>query len=196
MTYSSYNDNELWNLVQADDPNALRMLFDRYWTKLYATAFKLSRDQEVSQEIVHDIFLNIWQRRHQLVVDSFPHFLVTAVRYQYLNRSRSSKKPLVLVDDYEVFDTLATRNEGELRHLEFDFFKILREYLTPLPKRCREIFFLSRMDHLSNDEIASRLQISKRTVENQLSTALSHLKTALRNHLSIFLSIVLSLLSR
>lgn len=172
---------ELWASIRQDDARAFNLLFDKYWRLLYKTAYSLTRDQEASKEITHDVFLNIWKRRSQLHIDSFPHFLLTAIRYQYYNRMRAAKSPIVLVPDYEKFDRTAYRDEYEGRQAETDLTAAIKEYLTQLPNRCREIFLMSRRDHLSNDEIAHHLNISKRTVENQITYALKLLRQTIRS---------------
>lgn len=172
---------ELWASIRQDDVRAFNLLFDKYWRRLYQTAYSLTRDQEASKEITHDVFLNIWKRRGELHIDSFPHFLLTAIRYQYYNRMRAAKSPIVLVPDYQKLDGTIHRDEYEGRQTEADLTAVIKEYLTQLPNRCREIFLMSRRDHLSNEEIANHLNISKRTVENQITYALKHLRQTIRS---------------
>ena len=81
-------------------------------------------------------------------------------------------------------------NFGQVRLNEQDFEYILKEHLKELPKRCREIFYMSKIQQLSNDEIAKELGIAKHTVENQLTFALKHLKSSIKD-----LSILLILLN-
>jgi len=181
MLISSLSDAELWTAIRMDNAHALNLLFDRYWARLFKTAYNLTHDAEVSKEIVHDVFINIWKRRNLLHISSFPHFLLTAIRYQYYNRMRAAKSPIVWVPDYEYHDTVTLRNEAEIRQDESEFILTLKQYLIPLPKRCQEIFLLSRNDHLTNEEIADQLNISKRTVENQITYALKYLRSVIKN---------------
>ncbi|WP_207421328.1 RNA polymerase sigma factor [Desertivirga brevis] len=183
-------DTELWSSIQSGDSRALQSLLDRYWVRLYKTALKLTRDPEVSKEIVHDVFLNLWQRRDKLEIESFPNFMLTAVRYQYYNRARLTKAPVTLVDNYDKFNNSSIANEGEVRQIELELVNNIRGYILPLPKRCQEIFLMSKTEHLSNSEIADKLQISKRTVENQLSIALQYLKKVLKNNFLLLISTI------
>jgi len=180
------SDADLWTDIRKDDVHAYNALFDRYWARLYKSAYNLTHDQETSKEMVHDIFLNIWKRRSELQIESFPQFLLTAIRYQFYNRSRAAKSPLTLIPDYERHDTLTQQNEGELRQDYNDFEHILKNHLGVLPNRCQEIFVMSRIQNISNDEIAENLQISKRTVENQITHALKHLRGVLKCLLLFF----------
>jgi len=177
MHNSPVNDPELWLAIRNDDERAFAMLFDRYWVRLYKTALRYLKDRENSEETVHDVFLNIWDRRHQLEIESIPNFLLTAIRYQVYNRMRAAKPPLTLVLNDLEMDNLLDYNQGDRHIKNQELLQELNHYLEKLPKRCREIFYMSRMDNLSNQEIAGRLGISKRTVENQITKALKHLRS-------------------
>ena len=180
MHNSLINDPELWLAIRNDDEQAFAALFDRYWVRLYKTALRYLKDRESSEEIVHDVFLNIWDRRHQLEIESIPNFLLTAIRYQVYNRMRAAKPPLTLVLNESEMDNLLDYNQGDRRIKSQELLRELDHYLEKLPKRCQEIFYMSRMDNLSNQEIAGRLGISKRTVENQITKALKHLRSCFK----------------
>ena len=176
MHNSPINDPELWLAIRNDDEQAFAMLFDRYWVRLYKTALRYLKDRENSEETVHDVFLSIWSRRHQLEIESIPNFLLSAIRYQVYNRMRAVKPPLTLVLNDLEMDNLLDYNQGDHRIKNQELLRELNHYLEKLPKRCQEIFYMSRIDNLSNQEIAGRLGISKRTVENQVTKALKHLR--------------------
>jgi len=180
MYNSQISDSELWLAVRNDDEHAFAMLFDRYWVRLYKTALRYLKDRENSEEAVHDVFLNIWDRRRQLEIESVPNFLLSAIRYQVYNRMRASKPPVTLVLNDLEMGYLPDYNQSDHRIKDQELLLELSHYLEKLPKRCQEIFYLSRMDNLSNQEIAGRLGISKRTVENQITMALKHLRSCFK----------------
>lgn len=183
MQENQLTDLELWEAIsQNNDINAFNMLFERYWSKIFTTAFSYLRDKEACNEITHDIFLNIWLKRNQLHIESFAAYLRASARYHVYKHQKLIKNTLVqYTDNLECIDSNSCSNnfDEEIRHTELE--SRIKKYLNELPKRCSEIFILSRMEHLSNDEIASRLQISKRTVENQLTHALRHLRISLKD---------------
>lgn len=176
MSVYQVSDIQLWAAVKTNDELAFNELFKRYWVRLYKTANQYLKDGEASEEVVHDVFLNIWNRRAELEISSFPNFLLTAVRYQVYNRMRSAKSPVIYEADHSAFTAIADTNQVEYKIEEEELYRIMYDHLEELPKRCREIFCMSRIDQLSNEEIAGRLGISKRTVENQLTVALRHLR--------------------
>jgi RNA polymerase sigma-70 factor (family 1) len=178
MLSNKCTDSELWELIVSDNTQAFDVLFERYWTVIYGTAFSYLKDPEASTQIVHDIFLKIWEKRKVYKIACFKQYLCSAARYhvyKLLKAKRSSA--LVYVEDYEgIGKTQFSRNQGEenIHYLELE--RDLHRTLHQLPKRCREIFSLSRMDNLTNEEISKQLGISKRSVENQLTTALHFLR--------------------
>jgi RNA polymerase sigma-70 factor (ECF subfamily) len=180
MLYSSLTDAELWNAVRRDDELAFTALFDRYWVRLYKLAKSYLKNQETSEELVHDIFLNIWNRRGTLEIDSVQAFLLTAARYQVYNRMRAAKPMMLILGDTLPANEPFQNNEGEDHLIEQELQQELQQYLVQLPKRCQEIFYMSRVKNLSNQEIADSFGVSKRTVENQITTALKHLRSCLK----------------
>lgn len=184
------NDETLWCAARDGDAQAFAALFDRYWSKLYSTAFHYLKDKEAASDVVHDLFLNLWLKRSHLEINSFSHYLTAAARYAVYKRLKARNNLRVvytegLVDQHSEL----AHNEG-LRKLQTqELGRQVELLLEGLPTRCKEIFLLSRRELLSNDEIARRLQISKRTVENQLTTALKHLRPSLKHlHLLLLLA--------
>jgi RNA polymerase sigma-70 factor (ECF subfamily) len=177
------SDQELWDAIKNDEEKALSYLFDRYWEKVFTVAFSVARDREACSGIVHDIFLNIWLKREQLNISIFSAYLSACARYHAYRYVKTSKRiPLSYTEDIAMIPHLAVNYADEnIRYGELK--KQVEDNLEALPKRCKEIFTLSRHKHLSNDEIAAHLDISKRSVENQLTHALHHLRIALKSFL-------------
>ncbi len=180
------SDATLLNLIKAGDLDSFNILFERYWEKLFATVFSICPDTEVCSEIVHDIFLNLWLRREKLQIEYFQGYITASARYQIYRHLKNIKRKSIEYREDLDFGNLVAVNDGEsnIRYRELE--KKVEEELEELPSRCREIFTLSRMQQLTNDEIAARLDISKRTVENQLTYALRHLRLSIRHFLILF----------
>ncbi|WEK33936.1 MAG: RNA polymerase sigma-70 factor [Candidatus Pseudobacter hemicellulosilyticus] len=188
MSQADQSDSSLWNAIRQNDPHAFNLLFDRYWVPVYKTANKYLNDKAASQEIVHDIFLSIWTRRHTLQVHSFPAFLLTATRYQVY--SRKKERAAVVVSD-ELPENMMAANSADNDIRQAELYDQLQQILLQLPARCQEIFRLSRFEYMTSEEIAQRLGISKRTVENQLTHALRHVRVHLKDMvlLIVFLAV-------
>lgn len=185
MSEKAPSDEILLNLMKAGDLDSFNTLFERYWEKLFTTVFSICPDTEVCSEIVHDVFLNLWLKRHKLQIEYFKGYITASARYQVYRYVKSIKKKTIEYREELDFGNLVAVNDGEsnIRYRELE--KKVEEELEELPSRCKEIFTLSRMEQLTNDEIAARLDISKRTVENQLTYALRHLRISIKHFLFI-----------
>ncbi|MVN92977.1 RNA polymerase sigma factor [Mucilaginibacter aquatilis] len=166
-------DDDLWRAIKSESIPAFEILVKRYWEAVYTTAFSHLRDKEMAMEIANDTFLNIWQKKHVLDIGTFKSYLTTSARY-HVYKVLKAKKALKLayVADHENLSSVnVSVNTGEekIRHLNLQ--SEIEALLSALPARCREIFLLSRLGNLTNTEIAEKLSISKRTVENQISIA-------------------------
>jgi RNA polymerase sigma-70 factor (family 1) len=188
MLKNNLTDSELLEAIITDDEKAFNQLFERYWSKVYTMAFKYVKDQESCLEITHDIFLNIWNKRHELHIKSFKSYVITAASYHGIRKKQTLKAiPINYVENYDYTENTAHLNNqrvavnfGEATFYKNELDLKVDHLLNDLPKRCREIYTMSRKENLSITEIADRLQISRRTVENQLSSALKHLRTSLK----------------
>jgi RNA polymerase sigma-70 factor (ECF subfamily) len=172
------SDEDLFAAVKRHDKKAFNQLYDRYWELVYKKSFSYLHDSEACMGIVNDIFVNIWEKRDVLNIITFKNYLTSAARYRVYNSIKaSSASPLKYVEDYEKLDDLSVvYNNAESNFQVSELNNDLDKLLDKLPARCKEIFLLSRMRHLTNAEIAERLSISKRAVENQISLAVKYLK--------------------
>jgi RNA polymerase sigma-70 factor (family 1) len=188
MPNNTLTDQQLWSAIIEDDFRAFNVLFKRYWKKLYMTAYTFLKDKDACEEIIQDVFIYLWNKRKHLAIESFPKYLATTTRHKVYNYLRSAKASHMLYSDdlTDISGSFCT-NQGDehIRQQELD--EQLHSYLDLLPNRCKEIFVMSRLEHFSNDEIADRLHISKRTVENQVTTALKKLRVSLKDSVLIFL---------
>lgn len=184
------NDLDLWEAVKAGDETAFTKLFYRYSPKIYSTAFSYIKHREACEEIVHDIFMTLWLNRKELEVRSFSAYLTSAARYRvYKYLTSDNKRVVSYKENPEDYQKNVVYNTGYSNIVYNDLEQELDLFLSDLPKRCREIFLMSRRQLLSNDEIAEKLGVSRRTVENQLTRALRHLRLKLR-HLPLILFII------
>lgn len=179
MLKKQLSDDELWNAVVEDNTRAFATLYNRYWHKLYKTVFYYIKDKEAAEQTVHDTFVVLWSRRKHLNIANFANYIHVTSRYHVFKELKARKiSPVAYIENYDVLETEKEYNDAERKFQQQDFETELRNCIQPLPKRCREIFWLSRIENLSNEEIAKKFDISKRTVENQITYALKHIRTS------------------
>ena len=162
--------------VKQGNKQAFCQIYQHYWKGLFAFSFKILKDQQVCEDIIQEVFTDLWQKKHQLEVQNLDAYLTQMTKYQifqYLRKGKLSQKYL------DRFSAIQMVNDTEDK-LHFDELKAtIENQLADVAPRCREIFLLSRFENLSNQEIADKLNISLQTVKNQLSQGLKHLRQSL-----------------
>ena len=172
--HSTLNDKDLLELLHADSEFALAAIYDRYWSKLYLQAYSIIRDRHIAEDIVQEIIVQLWMKRSVVHIVSLNAYLYSAVRYQVFKAIRSGKS----IENIQL-ENLSTVNDTDSTLIEKDIQRLVDEGVAELPEKCRQIFKLSRREHLSTKEIAIRLGIAPKTVENQLTIALRRLRSVL-----------------
>lgn len=179
----SDTDQELLSLIKTGSEIAFQQLFQRHWEKLFVSASKKLGDQELAQELVHDLFLDLWRRREELAIANLPAYLGKALQYRIINKLISKK-------DKFFFELLENTEESLYKAdqalLEKDLTALIISWAEILPERRRQIFIQYYLHHLTTLEIADNLKISQKTVQNQLSISIQDLKAHF-GHLLILL---------
>lgn len=172
-------DSELWDAVVADSSRAFVVLYNRYWKKLYKTASYYLKDEAAAEEITHDVFVVLWTRRKHLKINNFPNYIHVTARYHVFKHLKAAHINCVeYMEQFAETEDMVVYNTADSK-LGYESFETeLAQILKELPRRCQEIFWLSRVENLSNAEIAGKLNISKRTVENQITQALRYLRVS------------------
>lgn len=170
-----------------DDPDIVISLYKRYWKILYTSALKVLKDKEACEDIVQDIFLNIWTRRNELQINvSIEAYLLTAVKYEVYRRIKESRKyQQVSVEATEICSELLSSDAVA----QNDYIQEVSAIVNTLPPKCREVYLLSRGQQLSHKEISDRLSISINTVRNHLTRALRQLRLDLLEMILLTISL-------
>jgi len=194
LNYNLYTDDELTSLLKEDDQAAFTEIYERYWKKMLLIAWNHSNDKTVSKDIVHEVFISLWERRNVVEVLNLAAFLATSIKFSiYKHYQRENRRAELARQNYE-FNEL-TCDEEKLDAL------FLQEYINgiveEMPERCRLVFRYSREMGLKNNEIASRINITEKGVEANLTRALKIIRAELKNYgwmILIILQIVYFLL--
>ena len=126
---------------------------------------------------VQDVFVDVWNRKNSLVLTaSIQAYLRKAVVYKTIDFIRSKKHTFTPIDQIDVPTSASITDSIEAEELRLKIHSLIDE----LPTRCRLIFVLSRFEHLSHKEISQELDISTKTIENQITKALKHLRKGLQ----------------
>jgi RNA polymerase sigma-70 factor (ECF subfamily) len=153
-------------------------------------AIQYVKDHDTAREIVQDAFVNLWEKRQSIDTDKSPKsYLSTTVRNRCFNYLRDHKKFDRQLIEFEGLDSYT--NHFDQDHLVTDELKRKIEAVTAsLPKKCRKVFLLNRMEHMKYQEIADHLGISIKTVEAQMSKALKLMREKLADYITILIIII------
>lgn len=189
-----YNDNKILIAdLKEGDKNAYEFLFRKYYAAMCHYAERFIKDQALAEDVVSQVFFNLFIKRKELVIQSIQPYLFFSVRNTALNQLRS-RKNLSDIDDLSENDILSVNALSDynfsspMLHREAEM--LLKNAINTLPPQCREIFLLSRNERLSHKEIAKKLGISVNTVETQMSRAIKKLSKLLGGYIRLFLLLI------
>ena len=153
----------------------LKYLFDKYYKELCRLSFRYVGRSDIAEDIVQDIYISIWNKRHSLQYTGpvKPCFIRSVINasLNYINSQHAQQH----------FDDESKLNSHISAHTHFEMLEgkeledMLLLAIEQLPDKCRTIFSMSRMSGLSHKEIAEKLNISTKTIEAQITIALSRL---------------------
>jgi RNA polymerase sigma-70 factor, ECF subfamily len=169
--YKQSSDEDLFQRIKSDDAQALKTLFERYYSVLCRFACKFVKNSHFAEEAVSDVFLNVWlKRQHSEIKTSLKMYLYTAVRNQSFNYLKKNKIRLEGIDIVDKENIISDLNADKIIVSE-ESKDALDVFLRQLPEKRRIIFSMNRIDGLSYKEIAEILSISIHTVQNQMVAA-------------------------
>lgn len=165
--------------MRGNDEEALVELYNRYWDKLLAIGYNHAKNKETAEEIVQDVFISLWNRRHDIQIDRPAAWLATAVKFAVFKiLDKEARRKNLLADHPQ--ESRIVQDESLIEA------KFLKEYLNgvvaALPEKCRLVFTYSREHQLSTKEIAAIMQLSHKTVESHLTKALKTIRQYLGSY--------------
>lgn len=185
--YNKLSEKELVDYLKQDRLGAFKEIYTRYWKVLYGAAYKRLKSKELSEEIVQELFTNLWVKRHTLNINNgAAPYLFTAVSNYVIDYYRKEMVREKYKQAFRVIHNDADNSTEETILLR-DLTETIESEISQLPDKCRSVYELSRKEHKTNKEIALYLGISEKTVENHLTKALKRLQLGLSHYLLLML---------
>lgn len=190
---NEYTDQDLKALFQKDAEQAIELLFRLYYKKVCQAVYKIIPKEETTEDLAQEVFYELWRKKDYLKVHtSYAAYLRRAAVNKALNYLRDQK---IKLDDSTTMGQLkvqAPLSDEKLEAAELQ--SVIDQAVDQLPERCRLVFVLSRFEQMSHKEIADQLDISPKTVENQITKALKILRRTLGPYLSVWVLLVAQIL--
>ena len=188
-SFASWTDAALLEAVAADDRGAFAELYERYWYRVFALAYRKLKSRETAEELVQELFAALWRKRGQHAIEQVEHYLLVAINHRVLGYIRAHRVRTHYADycrsvpaeaTYETEETLAAA----------DLSAAFLRGMNLLPEKSQAVFRLSRLEHQSVEEIATRLDVTPKAVEYHLTKSLKLLRTYLREFLVALLPLL------
>lgn len=175
---ANLSDFELIALWQNGEDHAFEILYKRYVVQLLALALNKTSSREIAEEVIQDAFLSLFLKKQSADgINNLSAFLYTTVKHKIIDHYRREKSLMQFREHHEYVFTdtdNSTLQTIELRELEAH----LAVQVDGLPKKCRNVFVLSRNHHMTNKQIAMQLEISENTVEQHMRKAIRLLRAS------------------
>jgi RNA polymerase sigma-70 factor (family 1) len=182
------DDELLLQQIGLGSKDSFNLLYEKYWEKTYADAYKRLQDEDGAKDVIQDIFTHIWLKRDTLQINNLPAYLNIAVRNKAIKflAKQKLKHPF-----FEILDTMpAAHVQADSNVLWKEFLQAYEALLNLLPEKRQVIFRMRFQDDLSTKDIASELGITRKTVQNQLTKAVEQLRISLIHFFSVLLMLL------
>jgi RNA polymerase sigma-70 factor (ECF subfamily) len=181
------DEKNIFQKIREDDREAFKNLFDTYYASLCHYASHYLNDDALSEEVVQELFVKIWEKRLSLEIDtSVRNYLFRSVRNGCLNQIQHDK--VRQLHGRKLKEALMCEDPAADYLITPEMIMKLEEGIESLPEKRREIFRLSREEGLKYREIAEKLEISVKTVEAQMGLALKTLRQKIGSLILFFFS--------
>ncbi|WP_342329697.1 RNA polymerase sigma-70 factor [Pedobacter sp. FW305-3-2-15-E-R2A2] len=186
----------LISAIRKKDKKVFEAFYKKYYKQLFGTAYQYVGQSEAAEEIVHDLFIAIWNKADQLNIQySMKSYLFRAIVNSSLNFVRKEKinaqKQLAWQSSHVEQEPLT--EDGEVAENEETLLKSLEEALVLLPDKCKQVMYLSRFGKLKQQEIADQMGISLKTVKNHLTYGFQKLRSHMEKQGQVIIFLILFL---
>ncbi|MTH17633.1 RNA polymerase sigma-70 factor [Flavobacterium sp. LC2016-01] len=183
---NKFDDHALIALLKEDNQLAYTEIFEKYSKVLINHAYKILGNQDEANDIVQEVFLTIWNKRHELAITgSLSSYLYKAVKNKILNHIAHEKVISRYADSISIFiENDYTFADSNLREKELE--AVIAKEIALLPEKMREVFLLRKVDELSYEEIALQLNITDKTAKQQVYNSVKILRVKLKSFLTVF----------
>lgn len=182
--YEQYSDEELLELLRKSDGLAFSEIFRRYKKVLLNYTYRRIADKEEAKDLIHDVFVNLWEKReHIYVPGELRPFLITVVKNRILDHYKHVKISRLYTDNFNTY--LLTHYDADhlARHNQLN--RQIEKEIAGLPQKIQTVFELSRKKYMNRKEIANYLNIPEENVKTNLRRALKHLRDTLKYQINL-----------
>lgn len=191
-------DLDIVDALKKQDKRRFEVFYKKYYKPLFTVAYRYVENTEAAEEIVHDVFITIWNKADQLnIQSSMKSYLFRSIVNSSLNHIKKDKMMFEKQSAYKIAQVQELENaEDETIEADEALLKGLEDALALLPEKCKQVMYLSRFGKLKQQDIADQMEISIKTVKNHLTYGFKKLREYLEKHqqLTIWVLLLLKLI--
>ena len=179
--FSSYSDRELLAMLKQSDADAYAEIYDRYSNDLFAYAVTLVKLKQLAEDIVHDVFIKLWDIRGKINIEKdFRGYLFRSCHNRSCDVNKAVAKNRMLLDELIHYFQPAADPDQELSKAARDYVDLLKEALDTLTPQRRRIYEMCKFEKKNYVTVARELHISPNTVKNHMVQILAALRAYFR----------------
>lgn len=184
MNYQSLSNEQLVEALKSGNHRAFEEIYDRFAEKLFALAYAQVGNKEEAEDIIHDLFEDLWKKQAESSIRNLATYLVVSVKYltvAYIKSQMSLRK----FQEYLIFNEIQQFNAVEDIVNFGDLQRAVDNAMKTLPEKTVEVFKMSRFERKSVRDIADNLQLSEKAVEYHITKSLRVLREHLHQHTQV-----------
>jgi RNA polymerase sigma-70 factor (family 1) len=191
--YTNYSEEKLLEAIRQSDEKAFAELFNRYWRKAHVIAYSKVHNKQVTEEIVQDLFMTLWDKRATLAIQNINSYICTSIKNKALNYIESCIVKQKYWEYYKAFVPQAESSTEKMVEYN-ELMEAIEIGMEHLPKKTKRIFQLNRLEGRSISEIAKLLNLSEKAIEYHLTTSVKQLKLHIKDIMMILCYVALACL--
>ncbi|WP_447768234.1 RNA polymerase sigma factor [Sphingobacterium faecium] len=181
-----HSKESLLERLKLGDLEAFNMIYEQYWSVLINESYKRLHNMALCEEVVQDVFIDLWQQRAVREIQNLEAYLRTCMKFKVFEIYRKNRRTKSMLEE-----NLSLMQEHEIseydQYAEKDLKSLIEEWIAHLPQKRKEIFKMRYLDELSTKEISEMTESSQNTVQNHLGISIAKLRKLIIQHFLLFI---------
>lgn len=181
-----HSNESLLERLKLGDLDAFNVIYERYWSVLVNESFKRLNNMALCEEVVQDVFIDLWQQRAVRDIQNLEAYLRTCMKFKVFEVYKKNRRTKSMLEE-----NLSLMQKHEIseydQYAEKDLKSLIEEWIAHLPQKRKEIFKMRYLDELSTKEISEMTESSQNTIQNHLGISIAKLRKLIIQHFLVFI---------
>ncbi|UXD70911.1 sigma-70 family RNA polymerase sigma factor [Sphingobacterium faecium] len=181
-----HSKESLLERLKLGDLEAFNMIYEQYWSLLINESYKRLHNMALCEEVVQDVFIDLWQQRAVRDIQNLEAYLRTCMKFKVFEVYRKNRKTKSMLEE-----NLSLMQQHEIseydQYAQKDLKSLIEDWIAHLPQKRKEIFKMRYLDELSTKEISEMTQSSQNTIQNHLGISIAKLRKLIIQHFLLFI---------